>query len=153
MTLCTRRGAEFINDGSGPPPRSSQIPLPVHPGRGQARLARAGEGSVHAVANWTWCPESEVGRKVIALLPSRSALTVILTEVSNANEGEGSRTASKIPRPFTCRIRQMALSEDPSPAELRERASGAAVAYFCNRRDARVRVQRRLASRLGSTFQ
>ncbi len=24
-----------------------QIPLPVHPGRGQARLARAGEGSSH----------------------------------------------------------------------------------------------------------
>jgi len=29
---------------------------------------------------------------------------------------------------------------------LRERASGAAVAYFCNRRDARVRVQRGLES-------
>src|SRR5216683_2539841 len=38
---------------------------------------------------------------------------------------------------------------DPSPAELRERASGAAVACFCNRRDARVRVQRGLASRVG----
>src|SRR5229473_3013241 len=33
--------------------------------------------------------------KVIALLPARSALTVILSEVSNANEVEGSRTASK----------------------------------------------------------
>src|SRR5690348_8431708 len=30
---------------------------------------------------------------------------------------------------------------DPSPAQLRERASGAAVACFCNGRDARVRVQ------------
>src|SRR5260370_39316136 len=64
----------------------------------------------------------KVGRKVNALLPARSALTV------NANEVEGSRTASinKIPRPFTCRIGQPALSEDPSPAKLRERASGAA---------------------------
>jgi len=53
--------------------------------------------------------------------------------VSNVNEVEGSRTAPKIPRPLS----------------LRERASGAAVAYFCNRRDARVRVQRGLVSRVG----
>ena len=33
--------------------------------------------------------------KVIALLPARAALTVILSEVSNANEVEGSRTASR----------------------------------------------------------
>src|SRR5260370_37927036 len=71
-------------------------------GRGQARLARAGEGSLHAVANWTWCPESEVGRKSDRTLAGPSALTVILTEVSNANEVEGSRTASKIPRPLSC---------------------------------------------------
>jgi hypothetical protein len=33
------------------------------------------------------------------------------------------------------------LSEDPSPAQLRQRASGAAIAIFCTRRDARVKVQ------------
>jgi hypothetical protein len=54
------------------------------------------------------------------------SLPVIPDEMSNANEVEGSRTPCK----------------PPSPAQLRERASGAAVAFFCNRRDARVRVQR-----------
>ena len=53
--------------------------------------------------------------------------------MSNVNEVEGSRTAPKIPRPLS----------------LRERASGAAVAYFCNRRDARVRVQRGFVSLVG----
>src|SRR5216683_7923169 len=188
MMLCTRRGAEFINDDFGPPPRSSQIPLPVQRlsiflifgaraskkvEHWRARLCgkqRKSTASVQGEGKRAWrarvraaSTQSRIGPgvlsqklvvKVIALLPARSALTVTLSEVSNANEVEGSRTASinKIPRPFTCRIGQPALSEDPSPAQLRERASGAAVAYFCNCRDARVRVQRRLASRVGSIF-
>ncbi len=64
---------------------------------------------------------------------ARSALTVILSEVSNANEVEGSRTASKIPRPL---------------AGEGKRRGGCV--FFCNRRDARVRVQRGLASQVGS---
>src|SRR5713226_1935420 len=60
---------------------------------------------------------------------------LLRSEVSNANEVEGSRTTSKIPRPLSC-----------------GRASGAAVACFCNRRDARVRVQLGLASQAGSYF-
>ena len=73
--------------------------------------------------------------KMIVLLPARSALTV-LSEVSNANEVEGSRTASKIPRPLSCGRGQVARP----------------LRVFCNRRDARVRVQRGLASRVSSIF-
>src|SRR5260370_39924925 len=156
MMLCTRRGAEFINDGSGPPPRSSQIPLPVQrlsifsifgaraskkvehwrarlcgkqrksTASGQGEGKRAWRARVRAASTQSRIGPGVLSQKlvvkVIALLPARSALTV------NANEVEGSRTASinKIPRPFTCRIGQPALSEDPSPAKLRERASGAA---------------------------
>src|SRR5216684_9016582 len=71
-------------------------------GRGQARLARAGEGSVHAVANWTWCPESEVGRHTGRALAAPISGYCHPEQVSNANEVEGSRTASKIPRPLSC---------------------------------------------------
>src|SRR6266849_7825428 len=99
-------------------------------GRGQARLARAGEGSVHAVANWTWCPELEVGRK------SDRALAGPISAYCHPERSEQRERSRRISDSFL----------EPSPAELRERASGAAVACFCNRRDARVRVQRGLAS-------
>ena len=56
-----------------------------------------------------------------------------LSEVSNANEVEGSRTAPKIPRPL---------------AGEGKRRGGCV--FFCNRRDARVRAQRGLASQVGS---
>jgi hypothetical protein len=154
MTLCTRRGAEFINDDSVRRAASAiSLSLSV-----QGEGKRAWRARVRAASTQSRMGpgvlSQKVGRKSDRTLAGPSALAVILTEVSNANEVEGSRTASinKIPRPFTCRIGQPALSEDPSPAQLRERASGAAVAYFCNRRDARVRVQRGLVSRLGSIF-
>src|SRR5713226_683141 len=58
---------------------------------------------------------------------------LLRSEVSNANEVEGSRTASKIPRPLSCGRGQAAWR----------------LLSFCNRHDARVRVQRGFVSRVG----
>src|SRR6266849_1295718 len=121
-------------------------------GRGQARLARAGEGSVHAVANWTWCPELEVGRKSDRALAGPISA---YRHPERSEQRERSRRISDSPLRSLARllagIGQPALSEDPSPACGRGQAARR-LPCFCNRRDARVRVQRALASWVGSIF-
>ncbi len=113
MTLCTRRGAEFINDGSGPPPLdlAARASKKVEHWRawlcgkqrkstasGQGEGKRAWRARVRAASTQLRIGPGVLSQKlvvkVIALLPARSALTVTLSEVSNANEVEGSRTAS-----------------------------------------------------------
>src|SRR5216684_4546539 len=63
-------------------------------------------------------PSQKLAVRVIALLPAQSAPTVILTEVSNANEVEGSRDLGSLLRSLA-RLREFWMGLRPTPRGLK----------------------------------